>query len=235
MINYYFVGGFVRDELLGIKSKDVDFAVEAPSYEAMRDDILARGYIIFIEKPEYFTIRGKHPQYGGVDFVLCRRDGYYSDNRRPDTVEVGTIYDDLARRDFTINAIAKTENGKYVDPHGGRIDLEKRVLRCVGDTNTRLTEDPLRILRALRFRITKNFLTDAELYRALDSWDIVSGLKTVAVERIYEELRRCYEFDTWKTMRLLAQLDKIERTIFDNIGLTLLPVVDYSKLKKHDT
>lgn len=224
------VGGFVRDELLGIKSKDIDFAVEAPSYDAMKEDILSRGYTIFIEKPEFFTIRGKHPKYGGVDFVLCRKDGFYTDGRRPDSVEPGTIFDDLARRDFTVNAIAKTEDGNYIDPHEGLKDIAYLNLRCVGKAADRLSEDSLRILRALRFKITRKFAFDPELISSLRSERIASGLKTVAVERIYEELKKCYEHNTWNTITLLRSYLAIESVIFRDIGLSLTPVVDYNKL-----
>ena len=111
-MHIYQVGGSLRDECLGRPCKDFDFSVEAPSYEAMREHLVQDGYTIFLEKPEYLTIRARfpkgHPQERVcADFVLCRKDGFYSDGRRPDTVEPGTIYDDLARRDFTMNAMAR--------------------------------------------------------------------------------------------------------------------------------
>src|SRR5213078_1014330 len=94
---YYEVGGAVRDELLGIpldKIKDIDFAVEAKSFEDMKNDLLSKGVEIFREEPNYFTIRGRIPVDStqwrcpgkAVDFVLCRKDGRYSDGRRPDEV-----------------------------------------------------------------------------------------------------------------------------------------------------
>jgi tRNA nucleotidyltransferase (CCA-adding enzyme) len=95
-IEYFKVGGFVRDAILGVKSKDIDYAVQAPSYEAMAADIVARGGKIFYEKPEYLTIRAKM-NGEDADFVLCRKEGAYSDARHPDKVEPGTIDDDLAR------------------------------------------------------------------------------------------------------------------------------------------
>jgi len=107
MIKLFEVGGHVRDGLLGIKSKDIDMAVEAPSWEAMREFVKHNTKKIFLEKEEFLTIRAMGHDGLPKDFVLCRKDGAYSDGRRPDTVEAGTIFDDLARRDFTVNAIAK--------------------------------------------------------------------------------------------------------------------------------
>ncbi len=103
MVKIYLVGGSIRDQLLGLKSKDLDYAVEAGSYEEMRDYIKENGKI-FLETPEYLTIRAHLKNGEPADFVLCRKDGEYSDGRRPDKVTPGTLYDDLARRDFTVNA-----------------------------------------------------------------------------------------------------------------------------------
>src|SRR4051812_40257540 len=185
--NYYMVGGYVRDEILGVKSKDIDFAVEASSYEEMRDDILDKGLIIFQERPQYFSIRASHPIHGGVDFTLCRKDGFYSDSRRPDSVETGSIYDDLARRDFTVNAIAMREDGTYIDPHNGIQDINSMLLRCVGNTDDRFSEDPLRLLRAVRFHIVRGFTLDDEIDYVLYHSNYIDILKKVTLERVYEE------------------------------------------------
>lgn len=126
MIRIFEVGGCVRDEILGVPSKDIDFAMEAPSFQAMKEYMEAENFKIFLETPEYFTIRAKFPNSSLVaDFVLCRKEFGYSNNRHPDLVEVGTIYDDLSRRDFTINAIAKSlDSGEFLDPHNGIDDLK---------------------------------------------------------------------------------------------------------------
>lgn len=223
MIKYYTVGGAVRDELLGIKSKDIDFAVEAESYEAMREDILGNGMTIFQERPEYLAIRARHPIHGGVDFTLCRKDGFYSDSRHPDTVQIGTIYDDLARRDFTVNAIAKTETGHLIDPHGGQKDLTNMVLRAVGTPLDRFTEDPLRLLRAVRFHIVRGFELDEEIKDILFGYAIVNKLHTVRKERIYEELIRCFEHDSWGTLKFFQEFWMVEQVIFRDIGIRVSP------------
>jgi tRNA nucleotidyltransferase (CCA-adding enzyme) len=168
MARFFQVGGSVRDKLLGVKSKDIDYAVECESFDAMREAILAKGGKIFVETPQYFTIRANVPVLGATDYVLCRKDGAYSDGRRPDSVEVGTIFDDLARRDFTVNAIAiDTETGALIDPHGGAQDLTARVLRCVGNPVDRFNEDRLRIFRAARFSLTKGLTVHLDTFFAI--------------------------------------------------------------------
>jgi tRNA nucleotidyltransferase (CCA-adding enzyme) len=199
-VKLYKVGGCVRDQLLGISSKDIDYSVEAKSYAEMREELLARGCKIYLEKPEYLTIRGKLNNED-VDFVLCRKDGAYSDGRRPDEVTIGTIYDDLARRDFTINAIAIDEDGNYIDPFNGRKDLEDRIIRCVG-SNDRLKEDALRILRAYRFCITKGFdLEESIKEEVFEYWSL---LDNISEERITQELNKCFESSVEHTMYTIA-------------------------------
>ena len=87
---FFQVGGCVRDRLMGVPCHDIDFSVEAESFEAMREAILERGGTIYLDTPEFFTIRAKEPGLGTVDFVLCRKEGAYSDGRHPDKVEMGT-------------------------------------------------------------------------------------------------------------------------------------------------
>lgn len=229
-IKYYKVGGAVRDEILGVRSKDIDFAVEADSYEEMRDDLLSKGSIIWQERPEFFAIRAKHPDFGPVDFTLCRKEGFYSDNRHPDSVEIGTIYDDLARRDFTVNAIAldftETSSTTLIDPHGGVIDISKNLLRCVGSPEERFTEDPLRILRAVRFHIVRGFDLDFDLEVSLSSFPLIDGLKKIPLERIYEELNKCFAHDTWNTLMFLDKHEYLKDVIFLEMGLKLAPRIN---------
>ena len=195
-VTFYQVGGSLRDEFLGVKSKDIDYAVEAPSFTAMREAIVERGGKIFLETPQYLTIRAMVPDLGAADFVLCRKDSAYRDGRHPDSVEIGTIFDDLARRDFTMNAMARNVlTNKLIDPHCGYEDICSRVVRCVGNPVDRFNEDKLRILRALRFVATKkmNLLwhtSEAILKFPLDSFAVVS------TERIREELLKMFAADS---------------------------------------
>ena len=222
-IRFYKVGGAVRDQFLGIKAKDIDYAVEAPNYEAMRDYIAAHGKI-WQERPQFFTIRA---QLNGenCDYVLCRKEGFYSDGRRPDSVEPGTIFDDLARRDFTCNAIALADDGSYIDPHYGCNDLKNGILRCVGNAEDRFNEDSLRLLRAMRFSITKLLKLDPAIVVCLDSYKIVNELDNVSIERIRDELHQCFMFNTGSSFRFLENFPILEEKIFSFTNLKFIPTI----------
>lgn len=212
-IQIFKVGGAVRDQFLGVRSKDIDFAVEAESFGHMRDHIAARGKI-FLEKPEFFTIRAK---MDGVDadFVLCRKEHGYTDGRRPDSVTIGDIYDDLSRRDFTMNAIAvRVADDEIIDPHNGVVDIEKRVVRCVGSAEDRFSEDSLRMIRAVRFAITKGFTLDWPIHNALHDRHLLDKLSNVSRERVREELNRCFKHDTLATMKMFERYFKLRDIVF---------------------
>lgn len=227
MATFYKVGGAVRDELLGLTAKDTDYAVEADSFDSLRAAILERGGEIFLETPQYFTIRAKVPTLGACDYVLCRRDGPYKDGRRPETVEVGTIYDDLARRDFTVNAMARTEEGDLIDPHNGLKHLMEKHLRCVGDAKTRFTEDGLRMLRAIRFEITKGLIMDDDIVRCLSKRDFFTPrLVGVSSERIREELLKCFKHNTRETLLTLSEFESFSDYIFNYTGIWLKPTTE---------
>lgn len=221
-IKLYITGGAVRDKFLGLKSKDIDYSVEAPSYEAMKKYIESQGKI-YLETPEYFTIRAKMPNLGDADFVLCRKDGAYSDGRRPDEVEMGTIYDDLARRDFTINSFCiDVETNKVIDPFNGLEDLKNKIIRCTGSVE-RIKEDSLRMLRAIRFSITKGFSIDNSIIKILEKDYVL--LYNISVERIREELLKCFEFDTVLTLNTFDKFKDLRNYIFNKFPMILKPSI----------
>lgn len=226
MAKFFQVGGSVRDALLGIPSKDIDYAVEASSFDAMRQMIVDRGGKIFLETPEFLTIRANVPGLGACDYVLCRKDGAYSDGRHPDTVQVGSLFDDLARRDFTVNAMALTEDGVLIDPHGGAGDLQNRILRTVGSAQARFSEDALRMLRAVRFAITKGFTLDIPLDMCLEDPFMVTKLYTVSPERIREELTKMFEHDTLKTLQMFSRFDYLRDVVFNGSKVWLKPTME---------
>lgn len=221
-LKFYLIGGACRDLLLGQKPKDLDYVCVAPSFAAMRDAVLAKGGEIFLETEKHFTLRAKVPGLGAADFVLARRDGAYSDARRPDSVEIGTLLDDQSRRDFTVNSIAQdTETGEFIDPFNGQKDLAAKVLRCVGNTQKRMAEDSLRMLRALRFVITKGFSFDPALHWFLFDEENAGLLHRISMERIREELLKCFQHDTLQTLAWLEHFKGMKRAIFRrNIILT---------------
>lgn len=148
------VGGCVRDSLLQKRPSDWDVATSALPEETMR---VLNGFSIIETGLKHGTVTvlsGGMP----VEVTTYRIDGTYSDGRRPDTVTfTRRLRDDLSRRDFTINAMACRTTGELVDEFGGREDLARGVIRCVGDPDLRFREDGLRILRALRFASVLDF------------------------------------------------------------------------------
>lgn len=217
------VGGCVRDEILGVQSKDIDFSVvltpeemhlsAVGPYETMVARLSQQGIrIIRNEKTgvivgeEHLTARGIHPTRGAVDFVLARKESGYSDGRRPDSVEVGTLEDDLRRRDFTMNAIAKDAEGNLIDLFDGVQDINDRVIRAVGSAFERLTEDALRAVRALRFSVTKGFRIDHEVKFAMQSAAVLDSINNnISDERIKDELSKMLRFDSLASITAMNQ------------------------------
>ncbi len=222
MARFYLVGGAVRDKLMGIASNDRDYSVEAGSYLAMRQAILDRGGQIFVENPEFLTIRAKLPVHGACDYVLCRKEANYSDGRRPDKVEIGDLFDDLARRDFTMNAIAEDENGKLIDPHDGQADIQAGMIHCVGSADKRFGEDYLRMLRAIRFAVTKNMGLSDDIFVSIRKHG--NKIADVSVERVREELLKSFKHDTLRTLEFLNTFD-LDAVLFDGLGLRLEPTM----------
>ena len=214
-VRFFEVGGCVRDDLLCIPSKDVDFVCEAPSFEAMEQHLREEGFKLYLVTPEFVTIRcsvpKSHPlreRCKDADFVLARRDGPTADGRRPQFVEAGTLADDLARRDFTVNALARDIDGKIIDLHGGVEDLENRLLRFVGDPMERIREDGLRVMRGWRFSITKGFEVEGETLKALRSEEAARMLSCVSLERIREELEKMLAHNTLASIDLLHEMSE---------------------------
>lgn len=224
MTKFYQVGGSVRDEILGLKSKDKDYTVVASSYDEMKSAILERGGTIFLETPKFLTIRANVPNLGACDYVLARKEGSYYDGRHPSTVEPGDLLDDLSRRDFTMNAIAKDEDGNYVDVFGGITDAKNGIIRCVGTPEERFKEDGLRILRALRFSICKDMRLHATISSFMLNADLQHYLRGVSVERVREELLKMFKADTRQTISELYFFNLL--FLFERTGLWLKPTME---------
>ncbi len=175
------VGGCVRDVLLGREVSDWDIATDALPEEVMR--IFPRAIPTGIDHGTVTVLVKGRP----YEVTTLRGEGAYTDGRRPDSVHyVGDIVEDLARRDFTINAIAvDVGTGVLIDPHGGRKDLEARIVRAVGDPVQRFSEDGLRVLRAARFAATLEMDLDPDTQRAIGP--TLDTYRKVSAERVRDE------------------------------------------------
>ena len=178
------VGGCVRDTLLGRVPGDWDVTTAARPEQVLA---LFDGCAIPTGlKHGTVTVRAEGM---GIEVTTFRADGTYTDHRRPDEVTFSRrLEDDLSRRDLTVNAMAMDAAGALHDPFGGREDIRRRVLRCVGDPERRFREDALRILRTLRFSATLGFAIEPETHRALRTQ--CGDLRYVAAERVREELTK---------------------------------------------
>lgn len=175
------VGGAVRDALLGLEPGDWDVTTSAPPEAVL--DLFGPNALPTGLRHGTVTVGGGR----GVEVTTFRRDGDYLDNRHPDHVEfTGSLTEDLARRDFTVNAIAVNHRGDLADPSGGREDLQARLLRAVGEPERRFGEDALRILRGLRFASRLGFSVESDTAAALHN--CAPLLRHIAPERIREEL-----------------------------------------------
>ena len=179
----YVVGGCVRDSLLGLQPHDWDICTSALP-EEMRRVFLGLHTVETGLKHGTLTVVADHVPYEVTTF---RVDGDYTDHRHPDSVRfVDDLREDLARRDFTVNAMAWSPETGLADPFGGQEDLAAGLIRCVGEPEKRLEEDALRILRALRFASVYGFEIEPATGAALRR--MAPDLKRVAGERVREEL-----------------------------------------------
>lgn len=197
-IKFYLVGGKNRDDIMGFTNNDLDYAVECSSYEYLLKYLTTIGAKIYKSDPIYLSIRCRLETLGNVDLVICRKDGKYHDKRHPQHTEIGTIYDDLARRDLTINAIAKDiSNNNYIDPYNGYDDIVNHNIKCVGNASDRLSEDALRMVRILRFYIILSTKTgimwniDPEILQYIAK--NYSEISYISRERIYEEYKKIFD------------------------------------------
>lgn len=233
---FYEVGGKIRDEFLGLTNKDVDYVAVprgylldagcgspdgtiTPLYTAedmfrkLEGFLRSEKFEIFLVTPECYTICAKFPEghkYQGVaDFVMARP---------------GNLYDDLSRRDFTINAMAKDpDTGEIIDYFHGKHDITNALIRTPLDPVTTFDDDPLRILRAIRFAVTKRFTIEQTTWQAMVFYDYDAKMPVVSEERIREELTKCFKCDTIRTLTYLDYLPRLRDYIFTKTNLWLKP------------
>lgn len=220
-------------------------AVVFDPYESMNCKLRDMGFKIFLETPEFLTTRAQFPKNDitafkdrdgwhkvegnrraglTADFVLARKEGEYSDGRRPDSVQVGTLEDDLARRDFTMNAIAKyswsdddSDGATYIDPFNGRQDINDGVIRAVGNALDRLTEDALRAVRALRFHVTLGFRIDHDLMFAMQTASVLDAIAGTRIsdERIKDELNKMLKVNPVASIMAMNKFPALTAAMFN--------------------
>lgn len=179
----YAVGGCVRDAVLGLTPHDYDLCTAATP-EQIKAVFAGQGMVLAGEK--HGTV-GIITEKGVVEITTFRTEGGYRDNRHPDWVEfVEDVAGDLARRDFTVNAMAYSPVRGFADPFDGREDLKNKVLRAVGDPAQRFREDSLRILRGVRFAVRFGLTPEAQTEKAMKA--LAPLMENLARERVFDEL-----------------------------------------------
>ncbi|HLG50359.1 MAG TPA: RNA nucleotidyltransferase, partial [Chloroflexota bacterium] len=176
------VGGSVRDMLLGRETHDLDFATDALPEQTRQ--ILSRAHptALYAVGEKFGTIGATFDAIV-VEITTFRSESYQPGSRKPEVRYGRSLVEDLARRDFTINAIARDVlTGALIDPFGGQHDLQQRLIRAVGDPIERFREDPLRIMRAVRFVAQFDFTLEARTRSAIPT--CAELLRQVSRERI---------------------------------------------------
>lgn len=199
----YIVGGCVRDAILGKIPSDYDITTNASPFEVKKlfkrtiDTGLKHGTVtvLFYENDKPYT----------YEVTTFRKDGDYEDMRHPKNVEfVNELSEDLLRRDFTVNAMAYNDNTGLIDLFGGLVDLEKKLIRAVGNPVDRFNEDALRLLRAVRFAAKLGFNIESETLNAIPS--LAKNLLAVSKERVQVELTKTLTSDNPDFVELIFSL-----------------------------
>jgi len=224
-LDCYAVGGFVRDAYLKIDSKDVDILVIGSGIEMAK---LVSKKLKNTSKIKIFKTYGvamlKYLDYE-IEFVGARKESY-SDNSRNPNISTGTFEDDINRRDFTINSLAlglnKNNYGKLIDLHNGKEDIESKTIRTPLNPKVTFNDDPLRMLRAIRFASTLEFKIDKENINVISN--LSARIEIITKERIVEEINKI----------LLSNKPSIGFLLLENTGLLKIILPEISDLKGID-
>ena len=208
----YIVGGFVRDNILGIDSNDIDINTNATPKEIkdiFLDSCLPNedyGSVTVVKKGIRFEI------------TTFRKEMNYLDNRRPSQIEyIDDLYQDLLRRDFTINTLCMNKDGEIIDFLGGRSEIDNRIVKTVGDAKIRFQEDSLRILRAVRFATSLDFELDDETRDAiLEKRELLRNLSYYRKKEELDKIFGCSNAD--KGIKLLLDLGLDKYLELDNLN-----------------
>jgi len=240
------VGGCVRDSFLGLNSKDIDFTfvlddltqTVEEGFQSMVDFLTENKFKIFLKTEDCFTVCAKFPighKFEGLvaDFVMARKEVGVIEGTRKPMLELGSLEDDLMRRDFTVNAIARDVDGKIIDIFGGIQHIKDKILITPLEPTVTFMDDPLRMLRALRFSITKGFKIDDSCWAAMFQPGLIDHMqKVVSTERIKDELHKMMVHDSLASIRLLQKVDLIEPRFLEVVletGIWLEPTMKKKK------
>ena len=187
----YVIGGYVRDLLLNRKSKDIDFLIIGNGIEFAEAVAIKIGNKTDVNVFKNFVTYMLNYKGWEIEFVGARKESYRNDSRKP-IVEDGNLQDDQNRRDFTINtlaiSLAKINYGKVIDPFDGMTDIEQKLIRTPLEPNVTFSDDPLRMMRAIRFAAQLNFKIDAASLQAIT--ENKERIQIVSKERITDELNK---------------------------------------------
>lgn len=190
-VETYVVGGYVRDLLLKRQSKDIDFVCVGSGITLAQKVATSLGPTVRVSVFKSFGTAQIVYDDLDLEFVGARKESYRQDSRKP-IVEDGTLDDDQKRRDFTINALAISLNektyGELIDPFGGQEDMKRKVIRTPLDPKVTFSDDPLRMMRAVRFASQLNYDIEADSFQAII--DQAERLRIVSQERITDELNK---------------------------------------------
>lgn len=192
----YIVGGYPRDLYMGLPSTDIDICT------SMLPDMIGENFFIVESHFEYGSFVIEESQFR-FEITTYRKD-HYINNRYPKIEFVDSLKEDLNRRDFTINTLCINDNGEYIDLLGARKDIDQRQLRMVGNPNIRLKEDPLRIIRALRFASDLDFEIDTSLYESIKQNKEL--LNTLSLSRMEKEIQKVCNQKKWNEWLQLLDL-----------------------------
>ena len=208
----YIVGGFVRDYILGIESNDIDITTNATPKEIK--EIFADSCV---PNEEYGSVIVNKK---GIKFELTtfRKEIEYNDKRRPIEIKyIDDLYTDLLRRDFVINTLCIDEKGRILDYLGGQEDIEKKIIRCVGDADSKFKEDSLRILRAIRFATILDFELSDEIIKAIHKNK--SSVRALSYQRKKNELDKIFSSPNRdRGIRLLLEFGLQEELDLPNLS-----------------
>ncbi len=231
----YLVGGSVRDLVMGNTPKDYDFTTSLLPDE-MTEKVKAAGRRVYTIGEKFGTIGFKVPvdsvssvepfervEYEYVEVTTFRSEVYTSKSRKPEVAFVTSLDEDLARRDFTMNAMVLRSDGSIYDPYGGKLDIYAKQIKTVGMPKDRIQEDPLRIFRAARFAARYGFKIDPNFIGK--ARQLADRIYDVSIERWVMELDKMLTSNhTWQGLSALEQMGVLSR-IFPEIT-SVPPFVD---------